>query len=340
LLGVIPVLPLDRSVRTILFIAVLALMYTSLYISAPIFAVWHVSLVPSEKRANFFSLQSMGGTFLNTLLTVFGSLALDAITGGFTRYAGIIALRVVAVGFFVFEFKNFRRVRSTFTANRSHQKLRKILAEPLRNRRFLVITATVCLWNFGALFAGQFFSVYLLEDIGLSYTFLSFMSVINIPLFFVTAPVWNKAIEKWSWYRTLSIASALYTLCYVFNMLVTKSTVFFYIISLICCYSLTMGVQTTLANLPYLNMPEGSNRNAYYSFYAAAVGLSGIASGWAGASFIMRTQGISFSLFSLTITNRQYICLVQFACVITFSALMFALSRYDKGDGRNKRIIR
>ena len=204
-----------------------------------------------------------------------------------------------------------------------------MLLIPLKDRKYLATASVAFLWTFATAIIGSYYSVYLLQDLKISYAFLSSLSVVAVPLSIIFTPVWAGIIRRTSWLRALYMAMFFYAFAYLGNVFVTaKTALIVYPAIVVWCYLFSPGVGLVFSNLPYLKMPE-SGRTAYLGFYSTVNSLASVLGAYLGTLIITATPDLKLKLFGFTMVNKQYINLLQFALILGIAFYVRALQRRD-----------
>ena len=68
----------------------------------------------------------------------------------------------------------------------------------------------------------SFYTVYLLQNVKVGYTYITALSLLNIPCMIIFTPLWRKVISRTgSWFKMIQIAMTGYLVNYVLLALVT-----------------------------------------------------------------------------------------------------------------------
>lgn len=324
-IGLVPFLPYANGTKLMLIIGVLLLINLINAMSAPGFAVWHIKCVPEDTRANFFTLNSIiNGVVIYSLILGAGS-AVDYFKSVGREMDGLLLFRGIALAlcvvdiFLLFRIKEYPNISSGGKIS-----LANLLIRPFHEKKYLISVATVCLWSFAANMPGPYFNVYMLKDMGVSYSFLNIVNLCNIPILIFIAPLWRKRVHRMSWFGTLTFAVSLYLLYYICLAFVTKQTLYLYPIAVIYALLMAPGINLVFANMTYINLPE-KDQTSYTSFYATMNNLAALLGTLAGRQFILWTGDFRFTLLGIEMGNKQYILLVtaglMIGAVITIKAL-------------------
>ena len=325
-LGIIPLLPISGAAKLGWFMATLIILnlLTSFY--TPAFNIWQLQCLPTQKHNSFFTVLNVGNTIINVLTTYCESALLDhfeaeklSLFGISPTVTAILILRAAALICAAVEMICFARMKEFPYANDKSSGGSAgllLLIRPLFNRRFMLTVMIMLLYNYAASIVCNFFNVYLIDVIDLSYTFMSLWSMVWMPLALLVMPVWSKQIRRFGWEKVLPVGLGVFSIAYFLNAIVTAETVYivYPIIQLVCQLGYPC-VSLVFSYLTYVNMPE-ENRTVYLSFYAlcsTAVTFLGSAT---GTLFMTVTHGKIWTVFGFSMMNYQYINLLQFVLMI------------------------
>ncbi len=329
LLGVIPILPLPLDVRLWFFLGVHLIASLIVQVSSAAFSVWHVSDLPDRTRASYFSIVNMLSPMITSLLATGASFFLDHMKDGGQGYLGLLILRGAALVFAGLEIFAFTRIKEPEYAPSPKRSLIGMLTLPFRTPKYLLIVSLTLIYSFGANFPGQYFTAYLLEDVGLSYALISGITLASIPIYFVAYPLWTRVIGRTSWLRTLALATTLYLTPYLFNAFTTSDRWYFYPISAISAYIFAPGITLVFANLPYMNLPE-ANQTSYIAFYSTVGNVSGFLSSLAAKSFVTATTGTDIAFLGSLFQNRQFLNFIPCVTLLLTALIALLIDRTQK----------
>jgi len=318
-IGIVPILPISQTARLALFMLTMIVINLINSFSGSAFNVWHMQSVPLPRRASYFTLSSLGVQVLSVATGFCAGIAVDGIEGaGYTmfglspRYFAFLILRLLAVVFVIGEFKGFLSMPEyPYEKDGKSEKLGlSILFLPLKNKGFMMMAFIVFIWNILSGFIGSYYTIYLQQELKLSYTYLYLAGLIGLPMTIVFTPIWAKLINKHSWLKMFVVALGGYLITFFLNTMTTASTQYLYIISNMVCYMFNPAISLNFSNIQFVKMPP-TNQTAFCSFYSAFVTVGTILGNSVGNLFFGLTEGMSFTLFGLAITNYQWMCLGQ-----------------------------
>ncbi len=309
-IGLIPFLPASDGLRLGLMMCTLMLLHIINALTSPGFQVWHIKSVPESDRAGYFTVNSiLNGIVVYSVILGAGAFV-DRFKAAGAELAGLTWLRAIAVGLCFVDVFLLTRIKE-YPYERSGEVFRPVdlLVRPFREKKYLVSVATACLWSFIANLPGPYFSVYMLKELQVSYSFLNVVNMVNIPVLLFIAPLWRKRVHRVSWFGTLTLAVSLYLVHFFVLPFVTAQTLFLYPIAVIYALLMAPGINLVFANMTYINLPEKDQTN-YISFYAAMNNLAAFLGTLAGRQFIAATAGLRIRVLGTEMGNKQYILLL------------------------------
>ena len=310
-IGLLPFLPASQSIRlALLAVAVLAINLLNA-LSAPGFSIWHIQFTPPEMRARFFAMTSMTTGLVVALVNLLGGRVVDMFKESGSELAGLTVLRVIALGLAVWDGILLIRMKEYPYPHSSGEKLRlkHLVVYPFREKKYLLTVLMACTWHFVANLSGPFYTVYLLQELEVSYAYLTLIAMANVPILILMTPFWRRVVTRLSWFRTLGISMLLYAVAYVMLALITKPTLWLYPLSQVWGYLLASGINLSFTNIPYVNMPSHS-QTLFIAFYSAVSNLAAMLGITVGRALIAGTADYAGNFLGVPMGNKQLLVLV------------------------------
>ena len=197
---------------------------------------------------------------------------------------------------------------------------------PFRHTNFRKLMAYMASWNFAVNLATPFFTVYLLERLGLSMAyvigFTTLIHVFNVMFF----QHWGRYADRYSNKTVLSICAPLYLLCIVGIAFTTLPEVYAGTLPLLIALHALMGVATAGTGLAAgnigLKLAPQEHSVAYLSMLSftnsLAAGVAPILSGWLSgflvtASWSWTIQGVESTWFLISLRHWDFLFAASFA---------------------------
>lgn len=323
-IGIIPFFPVENQAKLILFgLSVLVLNVLSALIN-PAFSVWHIQLIPNHVRVKYFSLVSMTNGIVVALFNLIGSFIVDYFGGLGIEVWGFAVMRIIAACILVYDLFLLSRMKEDpYPQSEKKTSLVDTLIRPFKETRYLKVVAIAFLWSMIANIPGSYYSVYLLRNLEVSYSFINVVSMLNVPILVLLTPVWSRVLRKFSWLKTCNLAILFYALHYLLLGLINKGNVYWlYPATLIYAYILAVGINLSFTNIPYINIPE-KNQTIFIGFYSTMCNLGALLGVTFSRQFIALTEHLSTDAFS----NKQLLMYTVCALMVLAAVIMFFLRR-------------
>lgn len=329
IISVIPLMGFTNGIKLMLILVVILLVNLINAVTSSGFAVWHIKSIPENVRANYFSFFTVtNGIIIYTVIFAFSRIV-DYFKMSGNEMAGLYIIRAIALLlcivdiFFLYKIKEYPNQSSGTNMN-----LINILLNPFKEKKYLITVFIACLWNFSANIPGPYFTIYMLKDLKVSYSFLNIINMFNIPILIFLTPLWRKRIDTTSWFKTLYFSMGLFLLNYICLSLVTKDTLMLYPIAVIFSFLVAPGINLVFSNIPFINIPDKDQTN-YIGFFSAMNNLAALLGVLTGKEFIQRTEGMTIYMLGIQMQNKQYILILTAIVMLLAVVLIYILQRKE-----------
>lgn len=328
IIGFLSLADINYQIRLTLIMVVLLFVSVFNALLAPGISIWHIKSIPDNNRIQYFSFFSITNGIIQYVVILGVSRVIDNLKGNGNELQGLQLLRVFALILAVLDLYFLTKIKEyPNTRDKTPVNLKQILVNPFKQKKYLITVFIVCLWSFSANIPGPYYSIYLLKNLEVKYSFLNLINMLNIPLLILFTPLWSRRIRKTSWFKTLYFSIGMYLLHYLGLAFVVKETLYYvFPISLIFAFIFAPGINIVFANAPYINIPEFGQTN-YIGFYSAMSNFAAFAGALVGQQFIKYTEGIYIQIFGMTMQNKQYIL---FLSATTMAISAFIIKRLQK----------
>lgn len=331
LIGTIPYMGFTNNIKLAMVIVIQLLISLMNALSAPGFAIWHIKSIPENIRAKFFSMLSVTNNIFIYVLVLSASAIADKFKSMGDGLQGLAILRLIALVFmgldifFLFKVKEYPNDQDG-----KKVKITRILLDPFKEKKYLLTVLIACLWTFTANIHGPYYSIYLLKDLGVSYSYINVVNMLNIPIVIILTPIWARRIRRTSWFGTLSISMGFYLISYVGLAFVSANTLYLYPIFMMVAFAFAPGINLTFANIPYINIPQ-NNQTRYIGFYSSMNTLAALLALAIGRKFMLYTEAVKFKLLGIEMRNKQCIYLLAaFLMLLAAIAISFLRKKAEE----------
>lgn len=332
-IGVIPLFPAASQLKlTLVAISVLIVNITSAMI-APGISIWHIQSIPNNVRQYYYAVITMTVGAVVALCNLAGSKMVDVFTAHGMEYEGFMVLRGIAAALCVAELILYARIREyPYESSGGTFSMKELFTEPFRHPKYLCTVAVVFLWCFAANLPGSYYTVYMLRDLEVSYSYITVISTLNVPIVLLLTPLWRRVLTRFGWFKTLYVSMAVYLLHYILLAMVTKTTMFVYPLSQILGSVFAIGINLSFTGIPYVNMPE-KNQTVFMGFYSSISNLAALLGVTLGKYFVLFTEEMNVNVFGLALRNKQALMLVTSGMLVLATLAIRVIDKKTSRDG-------
>lgn len=326
-IGLIPLAPVAQQSKLTLVGICVAIVNFVGAIASPGITVWHLQSIPPKVRAGFFSLVTMTVGSVVAIFNLAGSALVDVFTAYGNEYGGLMALRIISLGLYVVDFILYGRIREYPYENVGERfSVRDLVTLPLKNKLYLRTIAIVFLWNVTANIPGSYYTVYLLKNLNVSYTYIMVVNMLNVPIVLLLTRVWSRISSGRSPFRILSMGMSMYLLHYIGLAFVTERALFIYPLTLIWAFIMAIGINLPFASIPYVNIPH-EHQTVFIGFYSTVANFAALIGVTIGKYFIEATEEVSINVLGLEMVNKQYLLLLTSGLMAIAVVLVHRIDR-------------
>lgn len=332
-IALIPLMPVATQTR-LMFLAgsVLIVNVLNAFLN-PGMSVWHISHIPPRVRVQYFSTVHLLNGLAVAIFNLGGSYVVDHFKGQGQELLGLEILRIIAVGIAVLDIIHLLRIRELpYAQTNKRVSLKDLLIKPFQNKIYLRSVLIIFIWSLFANMPGSFYTVYLLKEQNVSYSYINMVALFNVVVLLFMTPVWRRIYIKHSWLKPLSYAMMLLSTHYVLLSFASGKLLFLYPIGMILNYLCVSGINLAFSSVGYLNIPE-DNQTMYISFYATANNLAALAAATISRAFVSGLSGLRFHIFGIPFGEKQLLMLIIGAFMLSGGIAIQFIYRKNKAQG-------
>ena len=332
-IGAIPLFPIENQAKLVILGASVLILNVLSALISPGFSVWHIQLIPQNVRVKYFSFLSMTNGIIVAVFNLIGSAIVDHFGSLGLEVWGFAVMRIIAFAVLIYDLFLLARMKEEpYPLSEKRTRLSDLLIKPFKETRYLRVVAFAFIWCMIANIPGSYYSVYLLRNLEVSYSFITIINMLNVPILVLLTPIWSRILHRFSWLKTCNIAILLYAVHYLLLGFINKGNVsWLYPATLIYAFILAVGINLSFTNVPYLNIPE-KNQTIFISFYTTMNNLGALLGVTFGREFIAATESLSTADFS----NKQLLMYTVFGLMVIGAGIMFLLRRsLDKENAKD-----
>lgn len=328
-IGLASLLPVAGQVRVYIILICIALINIANGIWNSGSKVWHIQSVPERERAGYFSILARLGGVIGYVILLAASAFSDYMKNTGSELGGYLILRAVAAVLCILEIFFLARVKEYPYPKGEPVRIRSIVTEPLRNKRYRATLLVAFLYSLFLNTNSSYYSVYLIQDVKLGYTFMNIVSTLYLPVVLLVMPVWTKLSKKHSWFNLTWKALLGFSIFFISNILVMPETKWVYPIVGIGSHVFNAGLSLIFANMIYYNIPR-ENQTVFVSFYSAITTLAALLGNIYATNFASFFEGHTFRVFGITAQLGQFMQMMTGVYLFCLSFFYFFVDRHEK----------
>ena len=302
----------DTATKIALFVAIVftANVINGLFSNG--YAVWHVNFIPERVRAEFFSAKMLVQSFIGCGAALLSSIIADAMAGSPYENTIILAFRYVAYALGLLDVLILCLPREyAYSQTQEKPRLRDIFTKPFQHYKFAMTMGIVFVWTFCNNVPASSLNYYLLDDVGVEYTFIYTINMFYPFFLLFFLPLWKRILGRTGWFKTFAWSAMMHFPTTILYSCVTSANYFWALPLLrLTQHFFGVGMNMAYANMVYINLPKSDQTN-YVAFHTLVVNISSFLGMMAGTGFVAAFPDIVVNLFGLDFTNVQMLLWVQ-----------------------------
>ncbi len=332
-IGLIPFLPSALYSKLLLLAFSVTLVNTLGAFMGPGFTIWHIAHIPPQVRVQYFSLVTMLNGMFVALFNLMGSGVVDIFRARGQVLWGLTALRILALVIAAVDVVMLLRIRELPRVQPSRKiSLKKLVTDPWKHPVYLRSVLVVLLWSLVVNLPGGFYSVYLLRELGVSYSYITLVNAMNVVVLVLLTPLWRKIFLKRNWLGPLSFAVLVLAPHYVLLAFVSPQLLWLYPLGVIWSFVCTSGINLAFASVALINLPQ-ENQTLFVGFYSTANFLAALTAATLARAFVTRFGGLRFTLLGVPFGEKQLLMLIVGTLMVGVGLGIRAIARKNKTQG-------
>jgi len=323
MIGIISAIPMGSNrVQIYMILGCIALLNVVSAATAQGFTIWHFESIPEKRRADHFAQNSI---FVNLAAYIFilsGSAMLDWFKAENMELTGLLILRVVGVIFAALDIFCLAKIKEyPYGETVGPVSLKQIVTVPLKHKKYLRSVLIIFLWNFVGNTCGSYFSVYLLDTLQMSYSFMNICSALYVPIVTLMGPLWARYINRTSWLSALYKVMFIYGIIHVTHAFVMDGFEWFYIVVALLCHLFSPAINIIISNMSFYHLPRESQSvclpfSATFTYIGAMCGT-----GYA-ILFMTLFEDLQFSLLGMTFYAPQIMTVITGVFIFVYGIVV------------------
>ena len=307
----IPLLLLNRAYHLHALLLVAALSLACGHIISPLFNTWVANTVPSTIRARFISRQTTISAIVAVIAGLLMGWFLDLFPEG-EKQGGFVVVFATGALFGLLGYLTL--MRAPFApgseARQDNTGSIRMFAAPFADANFRQAVLFNGSWAFAVGLAGPLYSVYMLENLGISYTEISVFNAAFMVTSIIGYRSWAALVDRFGAkpvLQILLIPAAMTPILWVFT---APGSYYLVPVALFVSGFIFSGIAVAMTPLQYGLMPEGDQRPYYMATWSAATSLFAALGPLAGSFLVNALRDVQLVIGDFAIGNLQIIFLI------------------------------
>ncbi len=326
----IPFVTDSKPARLLILGSMYFLAYCASGFLTPASASWIISLVPEKLRGRYFGLRDMCILASAAVVSLVMGRILDLFKLHNQDYLGFVVVFSVALIITLFNVLTLKRIKEPEVKPYDQTlDIKRLISIPLRDKQFRKVVLLNILWNLSVQFSLPFFSVYMVNGLKLSYTYIMVIGIILSCVQSYSARIWGRISEKRSWEFTVVASMTVLGIVHVTWSFINHSTYFLIIPFVQVLAGIGWaGVNLSLFNIQFKYAPQ-EGRTVFVGFNAALAGAAGFFSALMGSVVVGALSGIKIDI-KVTVLDNMLIVFGISGLMILCCAAYFSWCFKDK----------
>lgn len=332
-IALIPLMPAATHTRLMLLAASVVIVNILNAFLNPGMSIWHIGHIPPGVRVQYFSTMHLLNGVAIALFNLGGSFVVDKFKTQGQELLGLEILRVLALAIAVYDIVNLTRIKELpYAKSGKRVSLKELLIRPFHNKIYMRSVLVIFIWALLANMPGSFYTVYLLKEQHVSYSYINTVAMFNVVVLILMTPVWRRIYIKHSWLKPLSAAMMLLSLHYLLLAFASGDLLFLYPIGMILNYLFVSGINLAFSSVGYLNIPD-DNQTMYISFYATANNLAALFAATIARAFVSGLGGLRFQILGVPFGEKQLMMLMLGFLMLAGGFIIRRIYQQNKAQG-------
>ena len=331
--GLIPFMPAAMHTRLVFLGFSVFLVNALAAFSGPGLSVWHIAHIPPSVRVQYFSLVTMLNGIFVAAFNLMGSGVVDLFKQQGRELLGLSILRILALVLAAFDILQLIRIKELpLTKPLQKIRLKALFVEPFRHPHYLRSNLVVVLWSLVVNLPGSFYTVYLLRELQVNYSYIMLISTANVAVLMGFTWLWRQIFLKYNWLKPLSMAILLLAPHYWLLAFVSPGLIFLYPVGVIWSFICSCGINLAFSSVAFINLPK-DNQTLFIGFHSTANFLAALTAATLARSFVTRLGGLRFTLLGVPFGDKQLLMLIVGVLMAGVGLAIGAIARKNKKEG-------
>jgi MFS family permease len=281
--------------------------------NSPVYNTWLATIIPEGIRGRFIGRQTIASLVCGIAAGYVVGYYIDLFEES-DRYTGFLTVFGAAVVLGIAGYVNIMRVPFQTDESAPRARLSDLLS-CFHDSRFRRLLTFFLLWNFGVGLAGPFYSVFMLKNLGISYTNVAVLNSLFMASMVVGYRVWGGLVDRYgskAILQIMALPAALVPLLWILN----RPDSYWLVPAAMLLSGLTQsGIIVSVSPLLYSILPQGGQAS-YFASWSCAIQLAMAVAPLIGGALVETFASTHFVFVGFPIGSVQIVFLVSGAALL------------------------
>ena len=316
----VPFLPFQTSIKTILVIVAVLIAYIAKYLIYSIFFKWANSFVAPDNRGEYSAVKEIISLVSGLVFTFVLGFIVDKFESVGHINGAFLFIAIIMLLLNVLNFISIMKIKNIKIKNTEHHSFQLVIKKTLGNRNFISVIVLTALWDMARYMTVGFMGTYKTNDLLLTVGAVQLINIAASVFRVIVSKPFGRYSDKTSYARGFGLALLIAAAGFAFNVFSAPDRIWCVVVYTILYNICTAGTNQNAFNITY-SYVEGD-----YIVQAMAVknsigGLLGFGASLLGSRILMVVQSNGNSLFGISLYGQQLLSVISL--LITMAALIF-----------------
>lgn len=316
----VPFLPFQTSIKTILVIVAVLIAYIAKYLIYSIFFKWANSFVAPDNRGEYSAVKEIISLVSGLVFTFVLGFIVDKFESVGNINGAFLFIAIIMLLLNVLNFISIMKIKNIKIKNTEHHSFQLVIKKTLGNRNFISVIVLTALWDMARYMTVGFMGTYKTNDLLLTVGAVQLINIAASVFRVIVSKPFGRYSDKTSYARGFGLALLIAAAGFAFNVFSAPDRIWCVVVYTILYNICTAGTNQNAFNITY-SYVEGD-----YIVQAMAVknsigGLLGFGASLLGSRILMVVQSNGNSLFGISLYGQQLLSVISL--LITMAALIF-----------------
>ncbi|MGL1891408.1 MAG: MFS transporter [Spirochaetaceae bacterium] len=283
--------------------------------------LWMMSHLPRHMRGNFFTVRNRSAMIVTLIFSLAAGQFLDYMNKAGYQYRGFLIIFITAAIFAIIDSFTLGKIdffEEGIITKRDKKSSLSIL-KPFKDIHFLNVLIYQIIWTMGINISIPFLTVYMIKQLGISYSNITILSVLQVLFSAFLIKQWGLLANRHRWVTILNISLLLFVFQLIIWLIIIPSSSYLLPVVFILAGIFGPAYNMSTFNLPYSHLKK-KDETVYMSVNTTIISAAGMVGIFIGGK-LLEYEGNFISITDHYMEKNIIITVVLLLIAIVFSFL-------------------